>query len=806
MSPMKWNRFISDIEGDDRTTSPDSIIRELAFDSRLVNEPSGIVFFAFSGNQSDGHHYISELYDKGVRNFVIEKEIKFLTYPQANFLVVPNTVSALQQIAKRHRESFNIPVVGITGSNGKTTVKEWLGIILGTSMKVVKSPKSYNSQIGVPLAIWPMDSSHEVGIFEAGISQPGEMDALEKMIRPTIGIFTTLGSAHDQGFESRDQKLAEKAQLFRNCKSIICSADNKLSHDKLCAQYGDCVISWSLRGLESSYQCEFSGGTLKISRDDRQLEFNIPFSLDIWVENAIHVIITALTLGCDPGVIQKGLDQLRSVKMRLEVKEGINGTYIVDDTYNNDLQALKAALEFLDRQQQRKKRTVILSEFVQASEDPAIYTQVNELLKQHEVSRLIGIGPRFHQFLDHLELPVEVFKSTSDLLKKIPKFSNEMILIKGARLFKLERVVEALQAKGHRTKLEINFESITHNLQQYRQLLSPEVKLMVMVKAFAYGSGNLEIANLLQYHNVDYLGVAYADEAVTLRKNGITIPIMVMNPNTDNLDNLNDNDIEIEVYSKSSLRQVFEFGDYTPGIHLKVETGMNRLGFTLEDMKEMIPEIIQSGVKVKGIFTHLSSSDDENEDQFTNGQINNFDKIYDLLVEALGYRPLKHAVNSTGIVRWPQFHFDMVRLGIGLHGIDGSGTLNLRPVSSLHTIISQIKTVRKGESIGYSRAGIASKDSVIATIPIGYADGYLRVFGKGVGKVMVNGKSAPTIGNICMDMTMIDVTGIDCDDGDPVTIFGYDPSVNDLADWANTIPYEILTNISERVKRIYLSE
>ncbi len=804
---MKWVELHTAIEGKSVPRNTELLFHQIAFDSRSIKDGTGVLFFAIKGDQHDGHDYIRNLYDLGTRNFVIEREITFSEFHGANFLVVPDGIKAMQQLAAYHRNQFEIPVIGITGSNGKTTIKEWLGVMLGIGHSLVKNPKSFNSQIGVPFSVWNLTSKHDLGIFEAGISQPGEMSNLEPIIRPTIGIFTNIGTAHDQGFETRDQKIREKALLFRNSSQIICCKDHERVFRHLNNQYTGKVITWSLSDQEATLKYNLAGNQLDVVYAAKTYILKLPFTFRIWVENVLNAITTAILLGLTEAEIQQGLDHLKPVKMRLEIKKGMNDCYLIDDSYNNDLQALEIALDFMKHQRQKEKKTVILSDLLQSGfSSEVLYQNVNHLLKTHQVDQVIGVGPEITKHKNLFDVPIDLYPNTETLIDHLPVFNHEMLLIKGARPFALERVTSLLQDKSHRTILELNFEALSHNLRQYRQLLSPGVKVMGMVKAFAYGAGNLEIANFLQFQKIDYLGVAYADEAIALRKNGIHLPIMVMNPELDSLPLLCVHDVEPEIFSFKGLEALIRL-EKMPSIHLKIETGMNRLGFTPDQLEDLLTFLSGNPkIRVAGIFTHFSSADDPEEDDFTSEQAREFEEAFTKLSETLGYTPIRHAVNSAGVIRWPRYHFDMVRLGIGLHGFDSTDTLHLRPTGKLTSKISQVRDIKKGESVGYNRSGIAKKDMKIAIIPIGYADGYSRVFGNGAAYMNINGLRAATIGNICMDMAMIDVTGIPCEEGDDVVVFGASPTISDLAGWANTIPYEILTNISERVKRVFYSE
>ncbi|XOV92399.1 MAG: bifunctional UDP-N-acetylmuramoyl-tripeptide:D-alanyl-D-alanine ligase/alanine racemase [Bacteroidota bacterium] len=784
----------------------DNTISELYIDSRSVTNPKGSVFFCLKGHQHDGHQFISQVHQKGIRNFVISDDTDVPV--DANVIGVNDTLDALQQVAIHHRSLFAVPVIGITGSNGKTMIKEWLSTVLQEKYRVVKSPKSYNSQIGVPLSVWQLNADHEIGVFEAGISKSGEMEKLEKIIQPTIGIFTNIGEAHDEGFSSIRKKIEEKSKLFQNAEKIICCRDHTEIFNHLTNTYPEKVIDWST-SAESSITITTFDEQYTFRFNNQSYSFRFSHRKPYDIENLFHVISASIVCGLDKDEIERGLKQIIPVPMRLELKQGVNDTYILDDTYNNDLAGLKIALNYQNQQVQYAHKTVILSDILQSGMyDYQLYQEVNELLVNHNVGRFIGIGTQISAEKDVFAMKKDFFPDVESFLSSDLSFANEMILIKGARVFGLERIVSFLEEKNHGTILEVNFEALTHNLNVYRNHLNPGVKLMVMVKAFAYGGGIAEIANLLQYQKVDRLGVAYVDEGIILRKHGIKIPIVVMNPNWEALSLLTSFNLEAEVYSISMLNHMLVNLKSFPAIHLKIETGMNRLGIQEKDVEELISILSEHPeIKLAGIFTHLSSQEDEANDSYTSSQLEIFDRMYDRISEKLDPKPIKHVLNSAGIIRWPDHQYDMVRLGIGLYGYDASSKVNdLQPISTLKTIVSQVKQVKKGESIGYSRMGKASKNGQIAILPIGYADGYLRMFGNGKAYTLINGQKAPTIGNICMDTTMIDVTGLDAKEGDEVILFGQNPTIVQLAEWAQTIPYEILTNVSQRVKRVFRSE
>ncbi len=773
----------------------------VATDSRTIRDPDATLFFAQKGPNHDGHDYLPELYEKGVRAFVVERRIAE-HLPEAAVYMVDDSLKALQELAFHHRQQFHYPVIGITGSNGKTIVKEWLAMLLASHCQVVKSPKSYNSQLGVPLSIMEMASQYNLAILEAGVSKTGEMETLAHLIQPNIGIFTNIGPAHDEGFDDRVTKVEEKANLFSNSDLIVCRHEHSMVREALQKRYGDKTVSWSLDTPEADIRFLLAGNQLSCSWKGRDHYVRIPFSEGPQLENLLHVLVVCLLLEIDLNKVETALSKVRDVEMRLALRQGANDCYLLDDSYNNDLSGLSVALNILDQQRQKNNKTLILSDIQQSGmPNERLYAEVNQLLKKHQINRLIGIGPQISHAMEVFSMNKAFFESTQELINELPVFQNEIILIKGARTFGLEKVVSILEDKQHGTSLTIHFEKVLHNLNVFRNRLS-NTKLMVMVKAHAYGGGSYELANFLQYHKVDYLGVAYVNEGIDLRKNGLEIPIMVMNPEWESLPLFGTYKLEPEIYSLEMLNYFIALGISVP-VHLKIETGMNRLGFSLNELEGLLNALNTHQVKVQSVFTHLAAAEDPGEDEFSKEQVRVFNEAYQRINDGLGYAPIKHALNTAGIVRWPQYHFDMVRLGIGLYGIVPSTELHVLPVSTFKTQISQIKHLKKGATIGYGRAGVVESDMTIATLPVGYADGYRRSFGRGKAKVLVNGQQAWTIGNICMDMTMIDVTGIPARQGDEVILFGEEPDIRELANWADTIPYEILTSISHRVKREY---
>ncbi len=807
-------------------------INELLLDSRKLIHPAQTLFFALGGQKLDGHNYIEELYKKGVRNFVVTKEQNTEVYPDANFVVVKDTIAALQKLAGNHRNKFSLPVIGITGSNGKTIVKEWLYQLLHEDYNIVRNPKSYNSQVGVPLSLWLINNENTLGIFEAGISEPDEMQKLEKIIRPTIGVLTNVGEAHSEGFLNIKHKTKEKLTLFGKCDVLIYSKDYRDINQSLgeINSFRDepvKVMSWSMSGdadvQVTSVMQKDSRSFIHCVYQNKELDFDIPFADKASVENAIHCACVMLYLGKDFSVIRERMKHLTGIQMRLEMRDAINNSSLINDTYNSDIGSLKIAIDFLKQQNQHPKKTVILSDILQSGRGEIdLYTEVAALLEESKVNRLIGIGTSLNRqkklFEKNESLLVETYESTDDFLKQLDSssFNNEVILLKGARKFRFEVIGKFLEKKAHETVLEINLNALTHNLKVYQSLLKPETKIMAMVKAFSYGSGSFEIANVLQFARVDYLAVAYADEGVELRKNGITLPIMVMNPEQRSFETMIHYNLEPEIYSLSLLDRFSEVlallrngDDSKYKIHIELETGMNRLGFTKDEIAELIERIKSNHhLEIASVFSHLAASEDKAYDDFTKEQIKNFEAMSKIVCDEFDYKILRHILNSNGITRHSKSQFDMVRLGIGLYGIDSSLKVEgkLMNVSTLKTTISQIKHVKKGDTVGYGRVGKVSKDKTIATVGIGYADGLSRKLSNKVGRMLVNGKLVPVIGNVCMDMTMLDLTGADAKEGDEVIVFGVNPTVEEVAEAAETIAYEMLTGISARVKRVYFQE
>lgn len=798
---------------------PDNLppVKQLLIDSRKVMDPDHALFFAIQAKR-DGHEFIQDAYAHGVRKFVVNDASWSKEFPDATFLVVPEVVLALQQIAARHRSAFAYPVIGITGSNGKTIIKEWLTRLLDHDFQIVRSPKSFNSQIGVPLSIWQMHADHRLGIFEAGISRVGEMVQLATIIRPTIGILTNIGDAHAEGFTSRKQKLQEKLILFRDADLLIYSPD--YTDDIPAADLpGKSKFSWSFRqpadlqilhvrhaGKGTSLDALFSGELISCD-----LRFRDQASL----ENSVICWATLLALGYTPELINAKLSELVAIDMRLSLKNGINQCSVIDDSYSADISSLIIALDFLQQQQQHSRKTVILSDLYETGKpDLDLYSEIAAMLSQRKINRLIGIGPHIQAAAAVFKLETIFFKTTADFTAQFSQlsFNQETVLVKGARRFGFERISKLLTQKVHDTIMEIDLNAVAHNLRYYQSRLQTGVKLMAMVKAFSYGSGSFEIANLLQYHQVDYLAVAYADEGIALRKAGITVPIMVMSPEVSAFEAMLQYHLEPELYNFEILTA---FVAFLPGtlrhypVHLKVDTGMHRLGFEETEIEVLLALLGQTDkIKVVTAFSHLAGSEDELHETFTRSQIDRFKAFAALLREGLRYDFIRHICNTSAITRYPEAQMEMVRLGIGLYGFDSCkpALQDLQTVATLKTTVTQVKIISAGETIGYGRKGILPEGGKIATVKIGYADGYRRSFGNGTGLMLVNGKAARTIGAIAMDMCMLDVTGLDVHTDDEVIVFNAELTIADLAVQIGTIPYEILTNISQRVKRVYFYE
>ena len=801
------------------------IVKWLLTDSRSLGFPEETLFFALVTGRGDGHHYVAELYARGVRQFVVStrpssEELQAMS--EAGFLVVEDTLSALQLLAEKHRAQYSVPVVGITGSNGKTIVKEWLGQLLGADLRVARSPRSYNSPVGVPLSVWQMDEHTEVGIFEAGISRRKEMKHLHSIIRPTIGVLTNLGGAHQENFASLQDKCTEKLTLFRDCETIIYNGDDKdISEAVNLSLKPAHEIAWSRIDTDSPlFISSVTKGDSTTAIEYLHLgmlgHYTIPFTDEASVENSIHCLAVCLYLMLPPEKIAERMALLEPVAMRLEVKEGKNGSTLINDSYNSDIASLDIALDFMARRPERegRERVLILSDLLQTGQSArSLYRKVATLVESRGVERIIGIGPELKASAERFAIRKSFYTTTEEFLQsdELQELRHALILLKGSRSFGFERIAEQLTQKVHETTLEIDLGAMVDNLNHYRSMMSPAVKTVCMVKAFAYGAGFYEIAKTLQDHRVDYLAVAVADEGEQLRKAGITANILVMNPELTAFKTIFENNLEPEVYSFTLLEAMIHAcereGYMHYPVHIKIDTGMSRLGFRPDEMPRLIERLKgQTAVIPRSVFSHLAGSDSTEFDTFTHQQASRFIEAADTLQSAFPHKILRHICNSAGIERFPKYHFDMVRLGLGLYGISPVDDRLIHPIGTLRSTILQIHEVPESETVGYSRRGRLTRPSRIASVPIGYADGLNRRLGNGLGHCIINGHEAPYVGNICMDVCMVDVTDIPCHEGDSVEIFGPQLPVTRLALWLGTIPYEVLTGISTRVRRVYTVE
>ena len=823
---------ITTLIGARRIGETDAQIGWLLTDSRSLCFPEETLFFALKSTRNDGHRYIEDLYRRGVRNFVVEaKGIaeycpngSVTTMADANFLIVPSPLAALQRLAERHRDEFNIPIVGITGSNGKTMVKEWLYQLLLPSQKIVRSPRSYNSQIGVPLSVWLLNEQTEIGIFEAGISQPGEMMALRDIIQPTIGVLTSLGSAHQENFRSMEEKCLEKLELMHDTEAMVYCSDNDIvSRCIRRMQYKGEKIAWSQCDEQVALfvkRIENKGQSARITYiwQGEENTYSIPFIDEASIEDTITCAAVALRLGLTPGQLADRMPKLEPVAMRLEVKEGQRGCLLINDSYNSDINSLDIALDFMQRRESAGSltKTLILSDIFQTgTTSDKLYAQVSDLAVKRGINKFIGIGPELSAQADRIQIADKQFFADVNHFLSSDAFAalhHELILLKGARPFGFDQITELLEQKVHETILEVNLNAVVENLNYYRSFLKPETKMVCMIKADGYGAGAVEIARTLQDHRVDYLAVAVADEGVTLRKAGITANIMIMNPEMTAFKTMFDYDLEPEVYSfrllDALIKAARKEGITGWPVHIKLDTGMHRLGFDpVDDMDELIDRLKhQNAVIPRSVFSHFVGSDSDDFDSFSAQQFALFEEGSSKLQSAFSHKILRHIDNSAGIEHFPERQLDMCRLGLGLYGIDSRDNRILNTVSTLKTTILQMHHVPAGETVGYSRKGKLDRDSVIAAIPIGYADGLNRHLGNRRGYCLVNGQKAPYVGNICMDVAMIDVTDIPCQEGDQVEIFGEHLPVTVLSDAIDTIPYEVLTGVSNRVKRVYFQD
>ncbi len=830
---IKANEINDILKGQLLQTGEPIMIEKLLFDSRKISHPSTSVFVPIVSDRRNAHHFINDVYKAGVRFFLVSEDIDPTQLPDAWIVRVNDTLQAVQKLAAAYRAKFNIPVIGITGSNGKTVIKEWLYQLLEQDRNLVRSPKSFNSQIGVPISVWLLRPDTDLAIFEAGISQPGEMEKLEKMIKPTIGIFSNIGESHNEGFLNIRHKINEKLTLFKHCDTLIYNKDYPELHDCI-LQFASHLknninreirlLGWSRKSEAclQIIQLEKSAGHTRIKAiyQSEPVELTIPFIDDASVENCVHCWLTLLHLQIPVKDISNRFEKLVPVAMRLELIKGINHCTLINDSYNSDVSSFTVAVDFLIQQNQHENKTIILSDILQSGRDNELYDEVADLLKQKKIKRLIGIGETISRnkkvFRTNRNLHSTFFKTTEEFLNTIDSssFHQECILIKGARKFGFEKIAKRLQERIHQTVMEVNLNAIIHNYKAYQSLVPKHTKVMAMVKAFSYGSGSYEVANKLQFEGVDYLAVAYTDEGILLRKNGISLPIMVMNADENSFDQIIEWKLEPEIYNFRTLHKMLEAATAADcvsyPIHIKLDTGMHRLGFEQAEIITLSEFLVQhKEVKIASVFSHLAGSEDASLDSFTTQQSALFTEMTSVMAATLPYPFIRHLCNSSGIVRHPHLHFDMVRLGLGLYGIDSTAQMKpaLRNVSRLKTSIAQIKKINAGDAVGYNRKGTVSRDTVIGTVCVGYADGVPRRLGNGKGSMYLHNQLVPIVGNVCMDMCMLDITDLpQTVEGDTVEIFGEQYAVTEVARSADTIPYEILTGISQRVKRVYFEE
>ena len=793
--------------------SKEACIQELLIDSRKAKSSNKHLFIAIKGIHHNGHSFIEELYIKGVRNFLIsEPHFNRAKFPEANFLIVENSLSALQQIAQQHRLKFNIPIIAITGSNGKTIVKEWLSSCIQDYSNVCKSPKSYNSQLGVPLSVLALNDTAEIAVFEAGISQKNEMYNLQQIIQPSIGIFTNIGQAHSENFSSISQKVNEKFILFSETEKLIYCKDHLEIHTTVLRDYKGEVFPWSRKDSSACFYIkevlvDSEKSLVTLVKSGIEQIFSLPFKDEASIENCLHVIVVLLVLNTGTKKIQNSLNKLESLAMRLELKEAKGNSLLINDAYSSDLDSLKIALDFLHQQSGNSKKIAILSDLDETGISKAeLFPKLMHLLDSFEVEQVIGVGDNFKEF-EVLFPNCTCFRTTEEFIDNLSRFNfhDAALLLKGARRFQFEKIAKLLEQKIHETVLEVNLNAISDNFHYYKSKLYSETKVMVMVKAFSYGNGSYEIAHHLEYHKADYLAVAYVDEGIALRKKGIRTPIMVLNPDVSQFKQLIENCLEPEIYSFRQLivlqQELSKTDQFNYPIHLKVDTGMRRLGFQSNEIDKVVDWISKhKEIRLASVFSHLASTEDSS---FTNIQIDEFNSVCTLISSLVKTPFLKHILNSSGIINYPESQFDMVRLGIGLYGI---GDENLSNCSSLKSVISQIKEVYPGESVGYNRSFYSQDKIRIAIVPIGYADGLNRALSNGVGQFYINGLPAKIVGYICMDMCMVDISLIEAQEGDEVIIWTKQAQIHSIAESLNTIAYEVLTNVSQRVKRVFVQE
>ena len=787
-------------------------IKNLVYDSRKLAQNKDALFIALVTDKGDGHRYLDQVKLAGVEAVLLERKTDLANMHQ---LIVEDSLKALQQLASHHRKSLQIPTIGITGSNGKTIVKEWLSSLLNPYYALIKSPKSYNSQLGVALSIWKMQAQHNLAIIEAGISQPNEMEILEGMIQPNIGIFTHLGDAHDVYFNNKAQKLKEKLKLFKASSVVICKHEEKIIKELHKANLS--IFSWgsdddATLKLEAR-RSKNETTVISLKHEEQRIDMVIPFTDEASIENAMHCISCCLYLKLPPEKIAKGVQQLNSIDMRLQELAGVNGNTLILDYYNSDLSSLSIALDLLSQQSQSKTKLVILSDILESEySGKELYSKVSDTLQRHKIDKLIAIGPELSTHKNCIKIDAEFYETTEAFLRSFASYqiSEQAILIKAARKFRFEKIAELLSKQTHETVLEVNMSSLQHNLDLHKSLIPKGTKLMAMVKAFAYGSGGYQIAKLLEFNKIDYLTVAYVDEAIQLRRAGISAPIMVLNSDLSKYQSLQEYHIEVVVYSAEMFDELIERSKgESIKIHLEFDTGMHRLGFEASEIEQIASKLNENPhIELASVFSHLSSADDSQHDDYTNTQLNSFSTICDALANKISQKFIRHIANTAGIQRFKESNLDMVRLGIGLYGIGTNNEFShkLKPVGEFSSYIAQIRNVKAGEGVGYGQRDPSNEDRKIAVIAVGYADGFNRHFSRGLGSFHINGMRAPVVGNVCMDMTMCDVSHIPCKVGDRAIIFGEDPHVEELASKLDTISYDVLTSVSERVNRVYYQE
>ena len=766
---MKLNYTYNDIQditkGKVLVHECNSSIQSVAFDTRKIADGNSVLFFALTGEFRNGHAFIEEAYKKGVRQFVISESIDISTFKNSTFIQVENTLWALQEISKNHRQKFNYPFVGITGSVGKTMVKEWIYHFLFSKFRVIRSPKSFNSQLGVALSLLELHENTDIAIIEMGISKPHEMKRLEEIVNPTYGIFTSFGSAHKENFQNAEKHLEEKLCAFKGCKSTFYHSSIELNSNQIEKIHGIEVHESNLNDIKSI----------------------LPFQDKISIHNLSLVVAFAKFLNLSTDELKAKAKTLPHLAMRMEVFEGINGNTIINDTYNLDIDALNYSLEYQLTLAEDLKRVVIIGLDEEVDNKKEAITKIIDSFKPEKTIYLKGNEPITEEI------------------------KNSIILIKGSRKADMQKIASQFRLKKHKTFLEVDLNALRNNLSVFKSYLKPETLLLAMVKASSYGSGTERVAVFLEKQGINYLGVAYADEGVELRKLGIQLPILVMNAEEEGFEDCIKYNLEPAIYSFEQLdefiKELIFAGKMDYPIHLKVDTGMRRLGFEPSDLIQ-ISEVLQAQpeVRIKSVYSHLADSDNFESEAFTLHQINTFYTFCDKLSQQINYPFIKHILNSEAIARFKDYQFDMVRLGIGMYGYTSNSELKsiLQPVIFWKSEISQVKEIKKGETVGYSRTFIAEKDTKIAIIPVGYADGFKRSLSNGIGSVYLDNHFCPVIGRVCMDMLMIDVTNLEVKAGSKVEIIGLNKTMEEFANQAKTIPYEIMTSISKRVHRVYL--